>query len=86
MTIVSTDPKVIFLYDDRLPYQIGIFRYTMYTFSGKEKVVYNICIADQHNKQNLKYVTEYGHTIPSSIGSALFRYFNDRVEDVYQNA
>ena len=81
MTIVSTDPKVIFLYDDRLPHQIGI-----YTFSGKEKVVYNICIADQHNKQNLKYVTEYGHTIPSSIGSALFRYFKDRVEDVYQDS
>ncbi len=79
-------PKVIFLYDDRLPYEIGVFRYIEpATFILKQRVAYKICVIEQRNKHNIEYVREYGNSIPNSIGSALFRYFKDRVEDVYQN-
>ena len=79
-------PKVIWLYDDRQSHEIGLIRHIMYTFSGKERIVYKICVTDQRNKPNLKYLVEYGHYIPNSIGSALFRYFKDRVENVYQDS
>lgn len=79
-------PKVIFLYDTRLPYEIGIFRYIEEaTFSLKQRVAYKICVVEERNKYNIEYVREYGNRIPSSIGSALFRCFKDGIEDVYQD-
>ena len=81
-------PKVIWLYDDRLRYEIGLFQYVRPAYLNylKEKVVYKICVVEDHNKNNLEYVREYGNDIPSSIGSALFRYFKDKVENVYQDS
>ena len=85
MTVASANSKAIFLYDTRLPYQIGIFRYIEpASFVLKQRVAYKICVVEERNKHSIDYVREYGNSIPNSIGTALFKYFKDRVEDVYQ--
>ena len=80
-------PKVIWLYDDRLRYEISVFKYVRPAYLNylKEKIVYKICIIEERNRHNIEYVAEYGNYIPNSIGGALFRYFKDRVENVYQD-